>query len=317
MNETMKEVDRVEILTLQDNYIDIVSQDNNEVIQRASPVKDGVVKNSILAEHGFSSLVTVVRDKKRRSILFDFGFSEDGAARNADLLQADLGSVEAAALSHGHMDHTGGMAALLKKVGKRDLKLVAHPQVFREGRIKKVMPGIQVSFPAFTREMVREAGAEPVEADTPYPLLDGGIFFLGGIPRLTDFEKGAPHFYYKEAGTEHWDDIPDDSAIAAHVKGRGLVVLSGCAHAGIINTVNYARSVAGTEKVFAVMGGFHLGGPDMAPGIEPTVRALQGIDPTYVIPTHCTGREAVLAVEQALPDRFILNMSGTKLTFSA
>ncbi|MGM0425960.1 MAG: MBL fold metallo-hydrolase [Thermodesulfobacteriota bacterium] len=317
MHNIMEEVDQVEILTLQDNSIDMVSQDNDEVIQRASSVKDGVIKNSILAEHGFSALVTVVREKKRRSIIFDFGFSEKGAAKNADALEADLNSVEAAALSHGHMDHTGGMAALLDKVGKKGMEVVAHPEAFRAGRFKKVLPGLNVAFPPFTREMVHQAGAKPVEAETPYPLLDGEIFFLGGIPRLTDFEKGAPHFYYQEKDQEKWDDIPDDTAVVAHVKGKGLVVLSGCAHAGIINTVNYARSVAGTEKIFAVMGGFHLGGPDMAPVIDPTVKALTEIDPTYVIPTHCTGREAVMAIERQMPDRFVLNMSGTKLTFSS
>lgn len=309
-------MDRVEILTLQDNYIDIVTQDNSDVIERASPVRDGVVKNSIIAEHGFSSLITVVKEGKRRSILFDFGFSEDGAARNAEALAADLASVEAAALSHGHMDHTGGMAALLKRVGKTGIDLVCHPGAFRAGRFKQVLPGIEVDFPPFTKDQVEQAGANVVAAETPYPLLDGEITFLGGIPRLTEFEKGAPHFYYREGGKAHWDDIPDDSAIVVDVRGKGLVVLSGCAHAGIINTVNYARSVMGIEKVFAVMGGFHLGGPDMAPVIDPTVKAIKEIDPTYVIPTHCTGREAVMAIERQLPDRFILNMSGTKLTFA-
>lgn len=317
MGEIMKGVERVEILTLQDNTIDIVRQDNDAVIQRAIPVKDGVVKNSILAEHGFASLVTVVNDGRRRSILFDFGFSADGAARNVETLQADLRSVEAAVLSHGHMDHTGGMAKLLDRIGKEKIPLVVHPEAFRANRFKKAGPGLNVAFPPFTREMVEEAGAALVEAEQPYPLLNGTLLFLGAIPRVTDFEKGAPGFFYKEGETETFDSIPEDSAVVAYMRDKGLVVLSGCAHAGIINTVHYARSVTGVNAVFAVMGGFHLGGQDMETVVEPTIQALKKIDPKYVIPTHCTGREAVMAIERQMPDQFLLNMSGTRLTFSA
>ncbi len=90
-----------------------------------------------------------------------------------------------------------------------------------------------------------------------------------------------------------------------------------CVDSGIINTVNYARLITGIDAVFAVMGGFHLTGPQMAPAIEPTVKALKEINPTYVIPTHCTGRDAVYQVEKTMPDRFILNMVGTTLTFSS
>ena len=114
---------------------------------------------------------------------------------------------------------------------------------------------------------------------------------------------------------EKWDDLVDDSAVIAHVKGKGLVVLSGCAHSGIINTVNYAKEVSGVDKVFAVMGGFHLNGPEMEPAIEPTIRWLKEIDPTYVIPTHCTGRHAIMQIEKHMPDKFLLNMAGTRLSF--
>ena len=105
----IKAVDRVEILTLQDNTIDLVQQDNNAMVQRAMPLVGMEVKNSILAEHGFSSLITVTDGNRSRCMLFDFGFSEQGAAQNADALGADLTAVEAMALSHGHLDHVGGI----------------------------------------------------------------------------------------------------------------------------------------------------------------------------------------------------------------
>ena len=105
--------------------------------------------------------------------------------------------------------------------------------------------------------------------------------------------------------------------MAVNVKGKGLVVLSGCAHSGIINTVIYAREVTGVDKLYAVMGGFHLTGADFEPVIEPTTEAFKELDPAYIIPTHCTGRKAVMHLEKEMPDKFLLNMSGTKMVFSA
>ena len=124
-------------------------------------------------------------------------------------------------------------------------------------------------------------------------------------------------YYDDEDGQSKWDPIEDDSAIVAHVKGKGLIVLSGCAHSGIINTVKYAQEVTGINKIFVVMGGFHLTGADFEPVIEPTTEALKALDPEYVIPTHCTGRKAVMNIEKEMPDKFLLNMSGTRMVFAA
>jgi 7,8-dihydropterin-6-yl-methyl-4-(beta-D-ribofuranosyl)aminobenzene 5'-phosphate synthase len=93
-------------------------------------------------------------------------------------------------------------------------------------------------------------------------------------------------------------------------------VLSGCAHSGIVNTVAYAREVTGVAEIFAIMGGFHLTGPDAAEAIEPTVAALRAFAPRYIAPTHCTGRKAIARIEQAMPEQFLLNMSGTRMVFA-
>jgi 7,8-dihydropterin-6-yl-methyl-4-(beta-D-ribofuranosyl)aminobenzene 5'-phosphate synthase len=156
-----------------------------------------------------------------------------------------------------------------------------------------------------------------LETKEPYPMLDGFLLFLGEIPRKIEFEKGMPNAYYEEDGEEKWDPIDDDTAIVANVRGKGLVVLSGCAHSGIINTIGYARELTGIDKVFAVMGGFHLTGPSFAGIIEPTANALKDINPGYIVPTHCTGRNAIMYLEKEMPDKFLLNMAGTKLIFSA
>ena len=226
-------------------------------------------------------------------------------------------TIESAVLSHGHPDHVGGMAELIKKTGKQDMEIVLHPEVFRNPRYIKITEDSKINLPPFTREKLKKAGLRPIETRGPYPLLDGDIFFLGEIRRVTDFEKGLPIAYYQENGEERWDDIADDSSIIANVKGKGLVVLSGCGHSGIINTVKYSKEISSVDKVFAVMGGFHLTGPEMAPVIGPTARGLKEIDPAYVIPTHCTGRDATMKIEKEMPDRFLLNMSGTKLIFAS
>jgi 7,8-dihydropterin-6-yl-methyl-4-(beta-D-ribofuranosyl)aminobenzene 5'-phosphate synthase len=312
----LREVSKVEIFTLQDNYIDLVIGDDSELVQRAKPLCGSEIGNSVLAEHGFSALVTVTDGGQPRSILFDFGFSEDGALMNAQALDVDLSGVEALVLSHGHMDHTGGFQSLVQAVRRPGIELVAHPAVFRRPRFVRMSESLRVGLPPFTREQTAVAGVKVVETKEPYALLDGQVLFLGEIPRRTEFERGMPNARYEEDGEERWDPIEDDTGIAACIKGKGLVVLSGCSHSGIVNTVNYARAVTGVDAVHAVMGGFHLTGPTLAAVVEPTTQALQSIAPRYVVPCHCTGRAATMHIEKEMPEQFVLNMAGTRLTFA-
>ncbi|MFH1137375.1 MAG: MBL fold metallo-hydrolase [Pseudomonadota bacterium] len=311
------EADKIEILTLQDNYVDMVSGDSNQIVRRAIPLKGLEVKNSVLAEHGFSSVVTVHKDGASRAVLFDFGFSEHGAAFNAEALNVDLTKVEVLALSHGHLDHVGGLEKLAALTGRKGLDLVVHPTAFRQPRFLKIAENFNAYFPPFTREKAEKAGLNLVETDSPLPLLGGLALFLGQIPRTTDFEKGAPNLFYEKDGVEIRDTFEDDTALVMNLKGKGLVVLSGCAHSGIINTLRQARELTGVEKIHAVMGGFHLAGPVQKPAIAPTVAGLKDAAPDYIVPTHCTGREAINLIEREMPGKFLLNMSGTTMCFEA
>lgn len=313
----INEIEKVEILTLQDNYIDLTAMDNSAIIQRALPLKDGQFRKSILSEHGFSALVRTTTDGTTHTLLFDTGFSEIGAAYNANALGADLSAIEAIALSHGHMDHTGGFASMTAAIPNKGISVVAHPAIFRTPRYLKIGETFKMHMPALTRDAVAETGMKLVETKEPMSLLDGDCLFLGEIPRRTDFEKGFPIAHYQENGEEKWDPIEDDTSLVMHVRGKGLVVLSGCAHAGIVNTALYAREATGIDKVYAVMGGFHLSGPLFEHIIGRTTDELKRLDPAYVIPTHCTGRKAIAHMEKEMGGRFILNMSGTKLTFAA
>jgi 7,8-dihydropterin-6-yl-methyl-4-(beta-D-ribofuranosyl)aminobenzene 5'-phosphate synthase len=258
----------------------------------------------------------MTREGRTKTLLFDFGFSEHGAAYNADALDVDLREVEALVLSHGHSDHTGGLKRLVTRIGKKGIDIVLHPGAFKEDRYI-TRRGEMDRFPRFSREALEALGLNVVATREPRPLLDGAALFLGEIPRTTPFEKGMPHAFFLDQGKETWDPIEDDSSIAMNLRGKGLVVLSGCAHSGIINTVRRAMAVTGIGKVHAVMGGFHLSGPAFEPIIGPTAEELRKIGPDFIIPCHCTGRRAIMQLEQAMPGQFILNMSGTTLTLRA
>jgi 7,8-dihydropterin-6-yl-methyl-4-(beta-D-ribofuranosyl)aminobenzene 5'-phosphate synthase len=131
-------IDKVEILTLQDNYIDLTVMDNNEIIQRALPIEDGQFRRSILSEHGFSALVRTTAGNRTHTLLFDTGFSEIGVLYNAKVLGVDLAEIETVALSHGHMDHTGGFASVMAALPNKGLPVVVHPAVFRSPRYLKI-----------------------------------------------------------------------------------------------------------------------------------------------------------------------------------
>ena len=203
------------------------------------------------------------------------------------------------------------------KWGKEGIELVLHPTAFRKSRYLKVSEKLKIKLPSLTREKIENVNVSVVESKKPRSLLDNSLLFLGEIPQKTDFEKGFPRIHYAEDGNEKWDPIEEDTGIVANVKGKGLVIISGCAHSGIVNTVKYAQEVSGIDQLYVVMGGFHLTGADFEPIIEPTTEALKALNPQYIVPTHCTGRKAIVHFEREMPDKFLLNMSGTKMTFAA
>lgn len=315
MRMNIQPVDRVEILTLQDNYIDIVARDDTEVVQRARSQPGYSLSESLRAEHGFSLLVTVERAGQRRSLIFDFGYSPDGARRNAEALGVNLREVEAAALSHGHFDHSGGLADLISHIAP-EAELVLHPSAHRHPRFSLLANGQRASLPHKLDEQLERAGITPTETRAPYPLLNGEVLFLGEIPRVTDFEHPSGTMLYESESGSHVDRFEDDTGLAIKLSDAGLVVISGCAHAGIINTLYHAQELTGERRIHTVLGGFHLTGMDEATQIRPTVEALKALEPQLVVPCHCSGRNAQLAIERAMPEAFTLNMVGTRLNLA-
>jgi 7,8-dihydropterin-6-yl-methyl-4-(beta-D-ribofuranosyl)aminobenzene 5'-phosphate synthase len=143
------------------------------------------------------------------------------------------------------------------------------------------------------------------------------VLVLGEIERVSEFEKGFPWAEAEVDGNWVKDPFPDDRGVAVHVNNKGLVVIGGCSHAGIVNTVKHAQRVAETEKVHAVLGGFHLTGPLFDPIIKPTIQEMKKIGPDYVVPTHCTGWKAINEFSREMPDQFLLNCVGTTYIFES
>lgn len=309
------EADGVEILTLVDNVADLLLE-NTENVKRAPRIRDGKPAPPLLAEHGFSALVRVNKGGTVHTILLDTGLSETTMLINADRLGIDLGEAEAVVISHGHFDHINGLLPALSRLRPR-IPIVIHPHAFAP-RIMKLPGGIQVRMTPLDPVALERAGTEIIQKKEPSLFADGMVLVTGQIPRVTDFEFGLPLQYAIVNGVEKHDPLtPDDQSLGIAVRGKGLVIVSGCAHAGIINSVKYVRELTGLQKVHAIVGGFHLAGPLYESAIEPTVNAIEQISPDFLLPTHCTGWKAIHTFARRMPDAFVQNSVGTRLVLGS
>jgi 7,8-dihydropterin-6-yl-methyl-4-(beta-D-ribofuranosyl)aminobenzene 5'-phosphate synthase len=307
-NVGLKEVDGVEVVSLVDNTIDFLSSINRKEVHS---VRQRVKTRSQfpMAEHGFSMFVRVKNEGKTTSILFDTGCSSQGIIENAKRLGLDLSEVEFVVLSHGHWDHVGGLLSALETIGKVDLPVIVHEDMFKI-RGTANQDGTVSQYPA-PPSRGQLSQAKLVETKKPFPIADGLALVTGEIPRVISYEKG----YSKHRAFVNglWQPDPliwDDRAIVLNIKGKGLVVISGCSHAGIINTLAYAREIAGVESIYAIMGGFHLAGRENEERIDQTVNGLRLMAPKLVVPSHCTGWRAMCAIAEALPEAFVWNSVG-------
>ncbi len=306
----LREVERVEITVLVDNYTDLLLLQSTNVVKRA-PVSP---PQAFLAEHGFSCLIKTIDGSEEHVTLMDVGISGACLLHNAQLLKIDLSKVEALILSHGHFDHCWALREILPKVPK-GIPLVLHPDAFLSRRFNLPALGIQVPLPPPVENMLIEAGMEIRKIREDSTLAAGRLLVLGEIERMTEFEKGMPGAEAEIKGQWVKDPFSDDRGVAVEVKNKGLVVIGGCSHAGIINTVKYAQKVTGAPKVHAVLGGFHLTGPMLEPIIGPTIGEMKKIGPDYIVPTHCTGWKAINQFAKEMPEQFILNTVGTTYIF--
>jgi 7,8-dihydropterin-6-yl-methyl-4-(beta-D-ribofuranosyl)aminobenzene 5'-phosphate synthase len=307
---SLRELEKVEVTILVDNYTDLLLLQSTNVVKRTSVTPP----QAFLAEHGFSCLIKTVDGSEEHVMLMDVGISGTCLLQNAQLLKIDLSKVEALILSHGHFDHCWGLREILPKVPK-GIPLVLHPDAFLPRRINFPAFKIQVPMPPPDENMLREAGLEIRKIREDSTVAADCLLVLGEIDRMTEFEKGMPGAEAEIKGQWVKDPFPDDRGVAVKVKDKGLVVIGGCSHAGIINTVKHAQKVTRTPKVHAVLGGFHLTGPMMEPVIGPTIVEMKKISPDYIVPTHCTGWRAINQFAKEMPDQFVLNTVGTTYIF--
>ena len=241
----------------------------------ASAVTDDGLPDALIAQPGFSALVRVTTGGRERTILFDAGVTPTGVIENMRRLEILPGAIETIVLSHGHWDHVAGMEGIAKELGPRNLPVLIHPDFWRRRRI--AIPGIEpAALPSTSRSALEGLGFEIVEDAQPSFLLDGSVLVTGEVDRTTPFETG---FMGHEAHVHgSWEPDPlilDDQAIVMRLADRGLVVLTGCGHAGIVNVVKHAQRLTGETAVAAVMGGFHLSGPMFEPDHRADGRRLR------------------------------------------
>ena len=316
MANDLKEVESVEITTLMDNYVDVLLRNTPGVTRPPLAITGTIPTNALLAEHGLSLLITVKKNEKSHCVLFDCGYTKIGVPHNMEILGVDLQKIEAIILSHGHMDHTGALHPIAKKL-KKSIPFIVHPDAFVSPRFFGLDDGRKLLFPQtlIREDIEKHTSLTIVEKESPSLWLGNTIAVTGEVERITDFEKGLPNASMERNGKIEDDIIRDDQSIVIKLQDKGLLIISGCGHAGIINTVFYARKITGIDRIHAVIGGFHLSGPIFEPIIEKTIIEFKKIKPELIIPMHCTGWEAIKRFSEEFPSSFALNSVGTKIGF--
>jgi 7,8-dihydropterin-6-yl-methyl-4-(beta-D-ribofuranosyl)aminobenzene 5'-phosphate synthase len=307
------EVGQVRVWVLTDNYYDALRPDSR--IAKRHRLVPGT---SIHAEHGLAYFLETLIDGQSSACMFDFGLDPAGILNNIGLLKLDLGKAKAFALSHGHFDHWSGAVAILK----RNLARIARNTPFYVGeeaflRRYSLDPGTNeiVDIGQLNRKDIEALGLRVVEIGKPTQIIPG-VYSTGRIERVTEHERLSSSLLVDRGSGLEPDDFRGEQALFCLVKGKGLVVLSGCAHVGIINTVRQVQKIAGIRKVHAVMGGFHLVHAK-AETLQKTVSDIRDMEPDYVAPAHCSGFEAMVAFSKKMRGEFNLNTAGTQYTFSA
>jgi 7,8-dihydropterin-6-yl-methyl-4-(beta-D-ribofuranosyl)aminobenzene 5'-phosphate synthase len=261
----------------------------------------------LLGEHGFSAYI----ETPRQSILFDTGqgFS---IIRNSLQLKKDLRNVSKVVLSHGHLDHVGGLAAFLGAKGP--CPIAAHPDIFNE-RFWLMPAGDGVENPVsigmpWPQSYLATRGAG-FEWYKEFSEIAPNVFVTGEVPRKTLFELGSPKFVVARDGGWTPDPFLDDFSMVL-TTSQGLVIVLGCAHAGIVNILNHAVEQTGVNRVYAVLGGTHLGlSPE--PQFDPTMQALKEFNIRILAVSHCTGQSPVARLASEFGDKFAFGRVGFTL----
>jgi 7,8-dihydropterin-6-yl-methyl-4-(beta-D-ribofuranosyl)aminobenzene 5'-phosphate synthase len=263
---------------------------------------------ALLGQWGLCVLV----EAEDHRFLIDTGASSS-VSQNVDVLGINLDLVDAIVLSHGHYDHTGGLRAILAKIKKKPVRIVAHPEVWglKYGRNRKTGKYSYVGMP-FRPEELERLGAQ-FELTSEPTWLTEDIVGSGEEPMTTSYEGVANNLFVKNKTGYEPDTLIDDQSLYIRTD-LGLIIVLGCAHRGIINIIRYAQQLMKMDQVYMVLGGTHLG-PASEEQVTSTIEALKDIDLRWLGVSHCTGQKVAAKVNQAFGDRFFYNNTGTIVSF--
>jgi 7,8-dihydropterin-6-yl-methyl-4-(beta-D-ribofuranosyl)aminobenzene 5'-phosphate synthase len=327
-------VDRLVMTNVVDNMYDIFAKGGklDTITVQRTPVNP---KAPLLSQHGLAYHLESVRGSERREILLDFALSEGNLVNNYGVLKVDPTLADALILSHGHYDHYGALPDLARATQgklKPGITLYAGGEDTFCQRVV-VTPAGSIDQGALDRPALEARGIKVVLVKQP-AVVAGHAFVTGQIPRVTDFETPPPaarlmagpmdsacavgHFGATKVEAKPGELVADtfqgEHATVYHVKDRGLVVITSCGHAGVVNSVRQAQKASGIQKVHAIVGGFHLA-PASDDVVNKTVAAFKEIGPDYVIPMHCSGVNTIMAVHMAMPKTLVMPSTGTRVVF--
>jgi 7,8-dihydropterin-6-yl-methyl-4-(beta-D-ribofuranosyl)aminobenzene 5'-phosphate synthase len=330
-------VDRLVMTTVVDNLYDIFAQAGKleTITVQRTPLPGG---RPLLAEHGLAYHLESIRGGERREILLDFAYRMSTLVYNYAVLKVEPANADALIVSHGHLDHFGALPDLSHVAQGRwkpGVTLYAGGEDTFCHRVVMRPAGPPMEYGQLDRAGLEAGGLKVVLAKQP-TVVAGHAITSGQIPRITDFETSpaaarlvagpidgacsGTHFGATKVEVKPGELVPDtfqgEHATAYHVKDRGLVVITSCGHAGVINSVRQVQRATGIDKVHAIVGGFHLApAPDEV--VAKTVEAFKLINPDYFVPSHCTGWNTIFAIQREMPKKLVMPTTGTRVIFGA
>jgi len=319
----MPSTERVTITTLVENYVDMLLKDEPNVTRAGLAHHFDPKKENPIGENGVALHAVIEWDRYRYEVLFDTGMSSRVLLHNARALGVDLNRLDHLVLSHGHPDHYGGLLGLLKSRAA-PLPVSVHSDAFVPRYLRLASGQVAPYYNyGLTRAAVEAAGGCVISHNGSLEV-GPGVLATGEIPRETDFEMPPQRIDTPNAliqlhnGHMAPDAVVDDQALVINVGQDGIIIFSGCSHAGIINTVRHAMKLSGRSRVRGLFGGFHLGFPGTPESkTERTINALREINAEVLCPMHCTGMQAMMQIRESFPDAFLLNCTGTTVVVKA